>query len=60
MNFPPLFNRTTFLLNKVRKHNGNNIYKDVPFKVLFWLRDLTRGKDERIFTVDENDDQVWW
>ncbi|WP_320167771.1 discoidin domain-containing protein [Mangrovibacterium marinum] len=31
----------------------------VPGNVLLWLRDLTRGSEERIFTY-ENGGQVWW
>lgn len=34
-------------------------FKDVPQGGLYLLRDLTRGKDERIFTY-ENGEQVWW
>lgn len=36
------------------------IFKDVPVGGLFWLHDLTRGKDERIFTINENGKQNWW
>jgi len=35
------------------------IYKNVPSNALFWLRNHTRGKEERIFTY-ENGKQVWW
>jgi hypothetical protein len=31
----------------------------VPDKALLWLRDLTRGAEERIFTY-ENGQQMWW
>jgi hypothetical protein len=34
-------------------------FKSVPDNALLWLRDLTRGKEERIFTY-ENGKQVWW
>lgn len=34
-------------------------YSNVPFNALFWLRNLTKGKEERIFT-HENGEQVWW
>lgn len=30
-----------------------------PSNALFRLRNLTRGKEERIFTYD-NGEQVWW
>lgn len=35
------------------------IYKNVPKGALLWLRDLTKGKEERIFTY-ENEKQIWW
>ena len=35
------------------------IYHNVPKGALFWLRNLTRGIEERIFTF-ENGKQVWW
>jgi hypothetical protein len=34
-------------------------YQDVPVNALFLLRDLTRGKEERIFTYKDGE-QVWW
>lgn len=34
-------------------------YENVPSKALYWLRNLSRGKEERIFTI-ENGKQVWW
>lgn len=37
----------------------NIFFKDVPKGALYLLRDLTKGKDERIFTY-ENGVQVWW
>ena len=35
------------------------IYTNVPANALFWLRNYTRGQEERIFTY-ENGKQVWW
>lgn len=35
------------------------IYDNVPAKTLLWLSNLTRGKEERIFTY-ENGKQIWW
>ena len=36
-------------------------YTNVPKGALFWLRNLTTGKEERIFTYDcANDRQIWW
>ena len=34
-------------------------YENVPCGAILWLRDLSRGKEERIFTY-ENNQQVWW
>ncbi|MDR2148135.1 MAG: hypothetical protein LBE91_16950 [Tannerella sp.] len=34
-------------------------YANAPLNALFWLRNLTKGKEERIFTY-ENGQQVWW
>ena len=34
-------------------------YANAPEGALFWLRNLTTGQEERIFTY-ENDIQVWW
>jgi hypothetical protein len=34
-------------------------YTNVPSNALFWLRNLTKGREERIFTY-ENGRQVWW
>lgn len=35
------------------------IYKNAPTNALFWLRNHTRGKEERIFTY-EGGKQIWW
>lgn len=32
----------------------------VPANALFWLHNLDTGKEERVFTIDENGEQVWW
>ncbi|MDR0334249.1 MAG: hypothetical protein LBI15_12415 [Dysgonamonadaceae bacterium] len=34
-------------------------YNDIPENALLWLRCYTRGREERIFTV-ENGKQIWW
>ena len=34
-------------------------WENVPSGALFWLRNLTKGKEERIFTY-ENGKQIWW
>lgn len=35
------------------------IYEQIPQGTLYWLRNYTRGKEERIFTYEEGK-QVWW
>lgn len=35
------------------------LYHNVPENALFWLRNHTKGKEERIFTY-ENGRQIWW
>ena len=34
-------------------------YDDVPHGALLWLRNLTEGREECIFTY-ENGKQIWW
>lgn len=45
------------------KQYGNReqalLFKEIPDNAILWLRDYTRGKEERIFTY-ENQKQVWW
>lgn len=35
------------------------IFDNVPANAILWLSDLTQGREERIFTY-ENERQVWW
>ena len=35
------------------------LYRNVPRNALLWLRNLTRGREERPFTY-ENNRQIWW
>lgn len=35
-------------------------YDDIPLNTLLWLRDYTRGNNERPFIVKENGDIEWW
>lgn len=45
------------------KQYGNRkqalLFKNTPDNAILWLKDYTRGKEERIFTY-ENNKQVWW
>lgn len=40
-------------------HNDYLNYSKIPSGTVYWLRCLTAGKEERIFTY-ENDRQIWW
>lgn len=44
-------------IQKARTHELT--FKDVPQGTFYILHDLTKGKEERIFTY-ENDEQIWW
>ena len=35
-------------------------YDDIPSNCLLWLRDLTRGNDERPFLIDGKENTDWW
>jgi hypothetical protein len=35
------------------------IYKNIPKNSLLWLRNLTKGKEEHVFTIDEYNKQKW-
>ena len=40
---------------------GNTLhYDDIPLNTLLWLRNYTRGNNERPFIVKENGDIEWW
>lgn len=34
------------------------LYKNIPIGALYWLRDYTRGREERIFEI-KNDTVIW-
>jgi hypothetical protein len=34
-------------------------FNDVPKNTIYWLRDLSGGKEERIFTYEKGQ-QIWW
>lgn len=58
-----LFYWENFQWNSLGKQVGTSKqyleYTNAPINALFWLRNLTKGKEERIFTY-ENGKQVWW
>jgi len=58
-----LFYWENYQWNSLGKQTGTSKqyleYTNAPLNALFWLRNLTKGKEERIFTY-ENGEQVWW
>ena len=46
-------------LGKKMPIRDNIVYENVPKGALLWLRDLTKGREERPFTYD-NGRQIWW
>ena len=53
------WNREWVSLGKQRADTTFLTYPKAPTNALFWLRNLSRGREERIFTY-ENGRQVWW
>jgi hypothetical protein len=44
-----------------RKPEGNTLYYDnLPCNCLLWLRNYTRGTNERPFIINQNREIVWW
>ena len=35
-------------------------YDNVPKRCLFWVRNYTRGRDERPFLIDKDGRTEWW
>jgi len=58
-----LFYWENYQWNSLGKQTGTSKqyleYANAPSNALFWLRNLTKGHEERIFTY-ENGQQVWW
>lgn len=46
-------------LGRQRAEKCQLVYEDVPRNALLWLKSHSGGKEERVFTY-ENDMQVWW
>lgn len=46
-------------LGRKRPIGDSVVYDNVPQKALLWLRNLTKGREERPFTY-ENGKQIWW
>lgn len=44
-----------------QRAESNSIYYDgIPLNTLLWLRNYTRGNNERPFIIKENDTITWW
>lgn len=55
------FNGTTWSSLGYQIASGNALhYDNIPLNTLLWLRNYTRGKEERPFIVRENGDIEWW
>lgn len=46
-------------LGRKKAFSNEVIFKNVPSGALYWLRNLTRGKEEYPFVIDKNGDQYW-
>lgn len=45
----------------IQKAENNYLsYSDIPKGALMWVRDYTRGLDERPFLIDDNGNIEWW
>ena len=42
-----------------QKAKDTVLYYNIPGNSLLWLRNLTKGKEEHVFTIDENKKQKW-
>ena len=47
-------------LGYMRAESNTLLYDDIPLNTLLWLRNYTRGNNERPFIVKENGDIEWW
>ncbi|MFY0715241.1 hypothetical protein J1D01_16380 [Seonamhaeicola sp. NFXS20] len=43
----------------MQKAKDTVLYYDVPKNSLLWLKNLTKGKEEHVFTINENKKQKW-
>ena len=46
-------------LGKQKAKDTLLVYKNVPKNSLLWLKNLTKGKEEHVFIIDENKKQKW-
>lgn len=45
---------------KRKTGDGPLVFKDVPSNAIYWLVEDNSRKEERIFTIGENGNQIWW
>lgn len=54
------FNGERFVSSEIKTATDTCItFKNVPQNTVYWLKNLSGGKEERIFTY-ENNTQIWW
>ena len=46
-------------LGTQKAYNIKLVYENIPKNTVYWVRNLSRGNEERIFTY-ENEKQIWW
>lgn len=51
--------RCAALLCGVREADYSVDYGDVPAGALYWLRNRTKGVEERVFTVEDGQARFW-
>ncbi|ASB47970.1 hypothetical protein [Alkalitalea saponilacus] len=54
------FNREWASMGRRIADSNELVYESVPMGSLYWLRNHTKGWEERIFTLDTNNHQTWW
>ena len=55
------FNGVTWRSLGYQKADGNTLYYDnIPLNTLLWLKNYTRGNNERPFILRENGEKEWW
>lgn len=55
------FNGRYWLSLGARRAEGNSLhYDNIPLNTLLWMRNYTRGKNERPFIIRETGEIEWW
>lgn len=53
------WNKAWKSLGKQKAKDTLLVYKNVPENSILWLKNLTKGKEEHVFIIDENKKQKW-